>query len=117
MALLGRFTVQGHRLGCVFRHTVAVGIHQAKVELRYGITLLSRFAKPADGLGQIFFHAIAGVVHHAQITLRGGVAVDCFRLQGGQGGGVILALVSRFAGLKVGQGQGRAGGQQDGQQE
>ena len=57
-------------LGMVWRHALALGVHDAKIKLRDGVVLLRRFAIPFDCLGVVSQQALATLVHDAEVELR-----------------------------------------------
>ena len=59
----------------VLGNTVAVGIHDTEVVLRFGETLLRSLPVPAHGLGSVLREAVTICVHEREVELRGGVTL------------------------------------------
>ena len=54
----------------VWRHALALGVHDAKIKLRDGVVLFCGFAIPLDRLGVVSQHTLAALVHDAEVELR-----------------------------------------------
>ena len=73
MPLIGGQAVPAHRLGVIFRHTLAVVVHQTEEVLGVGVPLIGGQPVPARRLGVIFRHTLAVVVHQTEVVLGVGV--------------------------------------------
>src|ERR1039458_5934639 len=77
VTLVGGLAVPAGGLGVVLRHSFAVGVHKAEVDLSAGakdtIPLVCGFAIPADGFWVILRQPLAFLVHKAERKLSVGV--------------------------------------------
>ena len=88
------------RLGGVLRHPLAIGVHDAEIELRDGDALVSCEAKPLQRLGVVLRHAPTLAVHEAEIVLRAGDTLVGKRTHKPQRGSVVAPVICSVSILK-----------------
>ena len=84
MSLLGRHREKRCRHAVVARHTPAVGVQPADVDLSHTVALLRRLAVELVGFLEVLRHALGMLIFDSKLGLGLGVAVPGGRLESGK---------------------------------